>query len=441
MSRENAPVYDVFVIGAGMAGMAAALFAAARGMTVAMCGSVGGIDFSTGPLDLLSVHPVAAGTVWKSPWQAMDALVRDCPEHPYAKVGSARTREAMDAFCKSLAQMGLPYEGHAEHNTAMLTPAGTIKRTWRVPRSMWQGAVALEEKAPCLIVGFKGLKGFSARQIESVQNPHWPALRSAQLFFPGFRGELYAEHLAQSLADPEVRRALAAVVAPELNGEQFIGFPSSLGLYGGGDAHAHLEEMLGAKVFEIPTLPPSVAGGRLRAAFERYLPQQGVDVYSQKLASQGALLPDGNLRFDVTGLGAAPLQGIPESPVAEFQITARTAIHAGGRFFGKGLQAERTGIREPVLGLYVQQPESRDAWHAKQFFTPEGHAVNRSGLLVDAMFRPLSTAGEVAFANLFAAGSILAGQDWMRQKCGAGLAVSTAWCAVEAAHSLIGGGK
>ena len=37
-----------------------------------------------------------------------------------------------------------------------------------------------------------------------------------------------------------------------------------------------------------------------------------------------------------------------------------------------------------------------------------------------------------AFENLFAAGSILAHPDWMRQKCGAGLAIATAYGAVKA---------
>jgi glycerol-3-phosphate dehydrogenase subunit B len=38
---------------------------------------------------------------------------------------------------------------------------------------------------------------------------------------------------------------------------------------------------------------------------------------------------------------------------------------------------------------------------------------------------------------LFAAGSILAHQDWMRMKCGSGLAIATAYAAVEGvAHEL-----
>ena len=50
--------YDVMVIGSGFAGMAAALFAANRGLSVVQTGATGGIDFSTGFIDLLAVHPI-----------------------------------------------------------------------------------------------------------------------------------------------------------------------------------------------------------------------------------------------------------------------------------------------------------------------------------------------------------------------------------------------
>ena len=40
--------------------------------------------------------------------------------------------------------------------------------------------------------------------------------------------------------------------------------------------------------------------------------------------------------------------------------------------------------------------------------------------------------GKPVFDNLFAAGSILAHQDWMRMKCGSGLAMATAYAAVDA---------
>jgi len=55
-----------------------------------------------------------------------------------------------------------------------------------------------------------------------------------------------------------------------------------------------------------------------------------------------------------------------------------------------------------------------------------------TGLETDEHLRPLDEGGNPAFKNLFAAGSILAHQDWMRRKCGSGLAIATAYAALEA---------
>ncbi|HKI81631.1 MAG TPA: anaerobic glycerol-3-phosphate dehydrogenase subunit B, partial [Pseudodesulfovibrio sp.] len=67
----------------------------------------------------------------------------------------------------------------------------------------------------------------------------------------------------------------------------------------------------------------------------------------------------------------------------------------------------------------------------KEFFHTKGHGANASGLEVDDLFRPLGRDGRPAHERLFAAGAILAHQDWMRMKCGAGLAITSAWRAVQ----------
>ncbi len=61
-----------------------------------------------------------------------------------------------------------------------------------------------------------------------------------------------------------------------------------------------------------------------------------------------------------------------------------------------------------------------------------GHLINQAGLEIDDAFRPLDDSGGPAFETLFAAGSILAHNDWKRMKCGAGIAIATAFGAVNA---------
>ncbi|MBC2709649.1 MAG: hypothetical protein HGJ94_01130 [Desulfosarcina sp.] len=51
---------------------------------------------------------------------------------------------------------------------------------------------------------------------------------------------------------------------------------------------------------------------------------------------------------------------------------------------------------------------------------------------MDDRFRPVTTTGQPVYDNLYAAGSILAHQDWIRTKSGTGLAVATSYGAIEA---------
>ena len=79
----------------------------------------------------------------------------------------------------------------------------------------------------------------------------------------------------------------------------------------------------------------------------------------------------------------------------------------------------------------MHQPATREAWHQRDFLDPSGHAINRAGLQIDDSWRPLDASGKPAWPRLYAVGSILAHQDWMRSKCGSGLAIATAWAAME----------
>ena len=411
--------YDLLIIGSGCAGMAAALFAADRGLDTALVGSNGSLDFSTGLIDLMAVHPLREGRCWDDPWAARRALLKDIPNHPYARVSEENTKKAVDTFCDFLADQSFPYVGYEDRNACVLTPLGGLKPTFRMPVSVWTGVQAMEQKAPALIVDFDGLKGFSGKQIIENQKNNWPALRSVTVDFPDCKGELYPERMAWDLGNPARREELARLIIPHAGDVEYIGFPAILGLNDPMGCINHLQELTGKKIFEIPTLPPSIAGNRLRTLFDRGLAKKGVHSFYQKMVRAVETTDTGEFIFH---LGKT---------ATECTVKARGAILASGRFLGKGLHADRTHIRETIFGLPVTQPASRPEWHREKFFNPEGHPVNQCGLETDPLLRPLDATGNPAHPRLYAAGSILAHNDWMRLKCGTGLALATAFAAVE----------
>jgi glycerol-3-phosphate dehydrogenase subunit B len=63
--------------------------------------------------------------------------------------------------------------------------------------------------------------------------------------------------------------------------------------------------------------------------------------------------------------------------------------------------------------------------------------VHRAGIEVDADMRPLGRDGRPKSARLFAAGVIVAHQDWIRSRSGAGIAIATAYRAVTEAERVL----
>jgi glycerol-3-phosphate dehydrogenase subunit B len=413
---------DVAVIGAGMAGMAAALFAAERGLTCIQVGNSGGLLFASGLLDLLGVQPVAEGRVWQSPFEALAALALAQPDHPMARVDAQSIRSAFETFVAALGGAGLRYASLGERNRKILTSIGTIKTTFGVPRSMIAGVNALKTRPPCLLVDFRGLREFSAAQIAATLGEHWTGLRHERIEFPGCEAlpELYAAHLARALETGQTRARAIALVKPLLGEARTVGFPAVLGLARSSEVHAAFEAGLGVPVFEIPTMPTSVPGLRLLGALEQLMAARGVRRRHQATVRALAFEGDG-------GTATLHLEGISGGE----RVSARAVVLATGRFSGRGLVADREGVREGVLGLPVLQPSSRAAWHQHDFLDPSGHAINRAGLRVDDAWRPLDAGGKPAWPRLHAVGSILAHQDWMRSKCGSGLAIATAWAAID----------
>ncbi len=414
----------LLVIGAGMAGMAASLFAARRGIDTVQVGLSGTIPFASGLLDLLGVYPAATGRVLTNPWDGLTRLRRDTDAHPYAHISDRDIRAAWDQCLQFLADAGQPYAREPQRNRQVVTPVGTVKTTYAAPQAMAAADEVLSRRPPCLFVDFAGLKGFSARQIAATLSAGWPGLDARRLPVPGMQGEIQPERLGRFLENRDRCCRLAADIRPHAQGVGAVGLPAVVGIHRHQANFAALQEIIDRPLFEIPTMLPSVPGLRLRETFERQLPRIGVRAWYHHRAAAVERRDKGGFHVRIG------------SATEGFRVRAKAVVLATGRFFGKGLHAERTMIREPLFDLPVHQPDRREQWHQKDLLHRGGHAINRAGLAVDDCFRPVDFDGRRVMPRLFAAGSILAHQDWVREKCGSGLALASAYAAVRAVERL-----
>lgn len=416
---------ELAVIGSGLAGFAASIFALKRNIKTAQVGNTGAIAYTTGYLDLLGYPAPDHSAPAEDPWIGIEKLRATEPDHPLCRIQKNDIHTAFTEFTEFLGECGIAYTPPSGKNSTALTPAGSLKPTFCVPATMQIGVSAFSQKTACVIIDFKGLKGFSGRQVVTNLKDIWPKLSTRRVIFPEMTsGEIYPEVMARSLEVPETREKLAKILLEAAGDVKVIGLPAVLGMHAPDMVRAEMERLTGLEIFEIPTMPPSVPGIRLREMFEQLFPQKGLTLIPQQKVT----------RLEFAGDYAELSLSDSYGPIT---IRSKSVILATGRFLSGGLEAHLDGVKEPLLGLPVTQPDSRQDWYREQYTDKRGHAVNRAGIEVDSSFRPLGQNGRPYRENLFAAGVILAHQDWIRGRCGAGVAIATAYRAVEEVEKFL----
>lgn len=405
------------VVGAGLAGMAATIFALQRNIKTAQAGNTGALAYTTGYFDLLGQHN---GRLLTDPWQGLDTLRLDEPQHPLSHMSNADIRTAFSVFSGEVSSMGVHYTQPGADNQLALTPAGTTKPTLCIPKTMLAGVDAMHQQRNTLIIGFHGMQGFSAREIVANLGTRWPQLSAASIEFPDIpqSSQVYPEVLARMLEVPKHRQQLADQLQAILGDAEAVGMPAIMGIHKPDKVHDELQRLVGVPLFEIPTMPPGVPGIRLREMCQQVFPDRGVDLIPQQKVQRL------NLRHDGATLHLKDSFG-------DVVIEAEFILLATGRFLSGGLKAERDGLHETLLSLPVKQPEHREDWYRHDYFDSRGHRINRCGVVVNNDFQALDSKGDLVNERLFAAGSVLAEQDWVRQRCGAGVAIASAWQAVQ----------
>ncbi len=412
--------YDVVVIGAGLAGLTAALRLAEEGLRVLVVAKgVGGTHLAPATIDVLGY---ADGRV-ESPARALPEFVAVHPEHPYGLVSVELIRSSLEWFAARLG--GLGYRGGLEDNILLPTAVGVAKPTALVPQTMAAGD--LRAGGRFVFVGFRGLKDFHpaylAENLARAELPGGAPVSARALELEpqlGDEGDVSSTGFARRFEQAEFRELVASELEQRLVPDEIVGFPAVLGFRHAQDVWQELETRLGHPVFEVPTLPPSVGGIRV---FESL---------TAALRRKGARVVVGSTVYGSERNGKTLEGVVTETAGRPRTYRARSFVLASGGFASGGLQMDSRGhVRETAFDLALAGVPAPDGPRFEPGYFDE-QPLAGAGLPVDEALRPVDAAGAPAFENLHAAGATLAGATPWREGSGNGISLATGYAAASA---------
>jgi glycerol-3-phosphate dehydrogenase subunit B len=418
--RPAGASYDTVVIGAGLAGLTAALRLAEAGQRVAVLAKgVGATHLAPPTIDVLGY---VEGPI-DSPAQALPGFAAANPQHPYRQLSTDLLRASLAWFKARLGDQG--YRGGLDENFFVPTAVGAAKPTALLPETMAAGD--LRQGGRFVFVGLRGLKDFFpaylADNLARAERPGGAPIttRVVELAPPlGEARDVSSLGFARRFERADFREAVLSQLERNLVPGEIVGFPAVLGLEEARAVWSELETRLGHAVFEVPTLPPSVPGIRVYETMTSALRRQGARLVIGTTVSGGER---SNGRLEGVVAHAA---GRPQT------YRARALVLATGGFPSAGLELDSTGkVREPVFDLPVAGlPGPNEPLFEPGYF--DEHGLSRAGVAVDESGRPVDDEGAPVYENLHAAGATLAGAVPWREGSGNGLSLASGYAAASA---------
>lgn len=434
---------DVFVIGAGAAGLTAARKAAEKGLKVLVVEKGSGATIqSSGVIDVAGYS--SSGLFFASASQGVRSIACMSKNHPYSIIGGGwktepeerakeaekRVREALKDFVEGMKSLGVSFMGSLDENIFVTNFVGTFKPTCLCPSTIYNGNLKNLNNSSVCFVGVKGFAEYNPKfcaqsfpNVASGLKIRPKSVNYAYLDIPGLegRGDILAIEIARKMDDPKILGKIGQSLQKTVSADH-IAIPTA-GVKSPEENIKTLVEATGANVFELISFPPSVPGYRFVKLLEKAAQNAGASV------RRGYKVVGANSNKIVKGLKVEIGRKITE-------IEADTYILASGGLFGGGLKEERDFLRESIFHLPVYSGDGENLEEvylekllSRNVFPKGGHQLFSSGIKVNEKLQPISDEGETIYSNLYAAGSILSGYNYIAEKSGMGVAIVTGYLA------------
>jgi glycerol-3-phosphate dehydrogenase subunit B len=392
--------YDVVVVGAGVAGLAAGARLAEEGSRVCVLAKgVGSTHLAPGTIDVLGYDPARVD----SPERALPAFAEAHPDHPYGLLGVSAIDPALEWFRARVADGPLPgyrYCGGIERNHLLPSAVGALRPSALIPETMVAGDSAVG--ADVCVVGVRALRDFHASLLAANLGA-----RALELDLRLGRAEANALGVARCFDDPAFRAGFVRQLLPQLGTAERVALPAVAGIRDPHGAWTDLERRLERRVFEVPTLPPSVPGLRL------------YNILRAALRGASGRLVLGSEAVGVERVGERVTAVRAQASGHEVRYAAREFVLATGGFASGGVALGADWVaRESVAGLPVRAPPPGQPRFVANYFADQ--PMGRAGVVVDTELRPAGV------ENLRVVGAALAGAQPWREGSGEGIALTSA---------------
>lgn len=403
--------FDAVVIGAGTAGLVAGTRLAQQGARVCVVAKgVGSTHLSPATIDVLGYAPYRV----EQPARALDELIAVHHDHPYALLGRQVIEDSLGWLRDTVATGPLPgyrYVGSLERNHCLPTAVGALRPSAVIPATMAAGDAAGLERV--CIVGTRALRDFHANLCAANLQRAGIDARSVSLAIKLERADVNTLGIARHFDDAAWRARFCAELSPLLRADEHVGLPAMLGLRDPHGVCADLEHRLGRRVFEIPSLPPSVPGMRL------------FEILRSALRAAGGRLVLGPEVVAADRDGRSVTAVTSRAAGSDVHYAAPWFVLATGGFASGGIELDSSWVtREHVLGLTLHGvPGDGEPRFVSNYLSEQPLA--RAGVAVDSELRALDT------ENVIVAGAALAGAVPWREGSGEGIALASGYRAAQ----------
>jgi glycerol-3-phosphate dehydrogenase subunit B len=409
--RRSELHFDAVVIGAGTAGLVAGTRLAQDGARVCVLAKgVGSTHLAPATIDVLGYSPDRVD----APGPAIEQLIAARPDHPYALLGTEAVSDALSWFAQLVPSGPLPgyvYGGSLEHNQLLPTAVGALRPSALVPETMANGEASGLRRV--CIVGTPALRDFHPSLCAANLELAGIEARAVSVNLALDRADMNTLGLARHFDDEKWRRQFCAELSLTLRSEEAVGLPAMLGVRDPHEVLADVEHRLGRRVFEIPTLPPSVPGMRL------------YEILRSALRAAGGRLVMGGEVVSCDRDGDRVTAVSTHAAGRDLTYVAPWFVLASGGFASGGIELDSHWVtHERVLGLPLRGvPAQGEPRFAGTYLDEQPLA--RVGVAVDSDLRAEGV------ENVLVAGAALPGAIPWREGSGEGIALTSGYRAAQ----------